>query len=53
MAASRRPINVEVSQLFTKLIDSSDEIDAGSTARGHAAIAGTASTSDRLVIPAA
>jgi len=41
MAASRRPINVEVSQLFTKLIDSSDEIDAGSTARGHAAIAGT------------
>jgi hypothetical protein len=53
MAASLRPIAVEVSQLWTSLAAASDVTVEGSTVRGHVAIAGTAPTSERLVRPLA
>jgi len=53
MAASLRPIAVEVSQLATSLVAASDVTAGGRTVRGQVAIAGTASTSEPLVKPVA
>jgi hypothetical protein len=53
MAASLRPVTVEVSQLATNLAASWPVILRGSLVRGRAAIAGTASTSERSVMPVA
>ena len=47
------PIAVEVSQLPTSRATASDVTVGGRTVRGHVAIAGTASTSQRLVKPLA
>src|SRR6266702_3743643 len=48
MAAYLRPIAMEVSQLPANLAAASDVTVDGSTVRGHVAMPGTASTSERL-----